>query len=175
MNNPLTAEQQKKIAGIRANTQAQVMSARRSPGMSAAEREQKIDQLRRQGHQQVMDVLTPAQQKEFESWWNGRGDPGMGMGGGMRKTDPGMGAGQGKAVKAGDPSGKSLFQTHCVVCHGEDGNQIAGWRDKVKKMSTAAIEDRVKKGGGGMPAFAKTLSAAQIKQVAGYAKQLASE
>ena len=94
VNNPLTADQVKKIADIRANTQAQVMSVRADSKLSAAERNARIAEIRQRGHEQVMSVLTADQRKEFESWWSTRGRMGMRTHG-MRRVG-GMGGGPGR-------------------------------------------------------------------------------
>lgn len=163
--NPLTQSQNEHIAQIRRNTQMRVQSTRSERNLSASERQQKIEQIRREGHERVMDVLTDDQRREFHSWWASRRDSRMGVGGHMMRG--------GRAGSTDPPSGKSVFDNSCAVCHGKDGNKIANWRSKVQKMSSAQVEQQVRSGSKGMPAFAKTLSGQQITQVSSYAKQLA--
>jgi mono/diheme cytochrome c family protein len=173
---PLTAAQTKEIHRIRSGAAAQVRSIRADRSLTAAARAKKIDRARREGHEKVLAVLTPEQRQEFEQWWSHRSDPPMGMGSmhmGMGSGHMSMGGSDG-ARASSDPSGKSIFANNCAVCHGDDGRKVAGWRAKVKKMTEAQIEQTIRKGGQGMPAFSQVLSDKQIKLVAGYAKQLAS-
>lgn len=71
------------------------------------------------------------------------------------------------------PSGKALFSKYCAGCHGAKGNMPSGFQSKVKGMTEDQVESLVKNGKGGMPAFGKKLSAAQIDAVSRYVKSLA--
>ena len=71
-------------------------------------------------------------------------------------------------------AGKSVFDQQCANCHGAKGQMVPGWRATVQKMSLAQVEQSIRKGGRGMPAFSGTLSDEQIKAVAAYSKQLAN-
>lgn len=179
--NPLSQSQKKQIAQIRQETCAHVQRVRNDSRFSASQKEQKILNIRKDGHRRIMSILTDAQRREFNNWWNSRPDYGMGMGrNGMHGMSGGMKPGmmQGRGHMRGDsPSssaGKSIFQDNCVVCHGEDGMKIAGWKSKVRGMSEAQVQQTIRNGRKGMPAFDNTLSADQIQAVAGYAKELAS-
>jgi alcohol dehydrogenase (cytochrome c) len=65
--------------------------------------------------------------------------------------------------------GQQLYKQACVVCHGEDGNgehgagaPLTGMRDLTATIRT------VTEGRNGMPPFGSTLTAEQIRDVAGY-------
>lgn len=70
--NPLSADQQQRIANIRRQTQNQVQSVRRDTSLSMQERDSRIADIRSNSHNQVMNVLTPAQREEFNQWWQNR-------------------------------------------------------------------------------------------------------
>ena len=71
----------------------------------------------------------------------------------------------------GKPDGKALFTSNCGSCHtlkaagttGQVGPQLDGI-----SLDAAAIEQTVRKGRGGMPAFEGRLSAAELRAVAAY-------
>ena len=76
-------------------------------------------------------------------------------------------------------STRSLYRTHCASCHGNDGrsntvkgrkleaDDISGTTDSVEKISRI-----IGNGKGDMPGFSKKMTAAQIRQVAGYIRTL---
>jgi cytochrome c6 len=75
------------------------------------------------------------------------------------------------------PPGAVLFQNNCVRCHGAKGEGQLGPQlsdGKVAKAFPHATDEVafVTHGQGGMPAFGKTLSPAQIQQVVGYTRTL---
>lgn len=75
---PLTSEQQKKIAAIRADTQSKVESIRVDKSMNQKKKSQMIEQTRANGQKQVMNVLTPDQKAEYMAWYNKKmGSPKM--------------------------------------------------------------------------------------------------
>jgi mono/diheme cytochrome c family protein len=72
---------------------------------------------------------------------------------------------------------KEVFASNCALCHGEDGKgqskmgKKLGLKDlAATKMSAGEIEALVSNGKGKMTAFAKTLSAEEIKGVAAFVK-----
>lgn len=72
---------------------------------------------------------------------------------------------------------KEVFSSNCALCHGEDGKgqskmgKKLGLKDlAATKLSAAEIEALVSNGKGKMTAFAKTLSADEIKGVAAFVK-----
>lgn len=72
------------------------------------------------------------------------------------------------------PSGKEIYKTYCVACHGMDGSlQFSGATNL--QISKLALEDRVlqiTKGKGAMSAFENILSEAEILLVAQYIESL---
>jgi mono/diheme cytochrome c family protein len=68
-------------------------------------------------------------------------------------------------------AGKEVFAENCSVCHGSDGLGGSGGPDLTtmpKAKEQAGAEEQVTNGGGGMPAFAGTLSEEEIANVAAY-------
>jgi cytochrome c551 len=70
---------------------------------------------------------------------------------------------------AGDAQSKSLFTANCAGCHtfaaaGSSGTVGPDLDQSTKNL--AAIEQQIRRGGGGMPPFAGTLTDAQIKALA---------
>jgi mono/diheme cytochrome c family protein len=68
-------------------------------------------------------------------------------------------------------AGKEVFAEQCSVCHGADGLGGNGGPDLTtmpKAKEQAGAEEQVTNGGGGMPAFAGTLSEEEIANVAAY-------
>lgn len=80
-------------------------------------------------------------------------------------------------------SGSELYARHCASCHGTEGRgetekgrefdvpniADAKWQ---KRHSNAKISKKIQKGGGGMPAFAKKLSQAEINSLVAYVRTL---
>jgi cytochrome c6 len=92
------------------------------------------------------------------------------------KDNPPQGEAAGAASYAsggggGKPDGKAVFTDKCGSCHtlkaagtsGQVGPQLDGI-----SLDAAAIEQIVRKGRGGMPAFEDLLSAAELRAVAAY-------
>lgn len=75
-------------------------------------------------------------------------------------------------------SGAEIFKNNCARCHGADAKGGAGpdLTDPQRKAKWAESEDRiinkVTNGGSRMPAFGETLSADEIKEVAGFVRSL---
>ena len=90
--NPLSAEQQQRIANIRQQTDVQQIRADRS--LSAQDRSNRIQEAQVAGHAEVMNVLTDAQKQEFQTWWN---DKSSRMGRGPGKAQKGAMTGRGPA------------------------------------------------------------------------------
>lgn len=71
-------------------------------------------------------------------------------------------------------SGKQVYKTHCMACHGVDGNpKFKRYPDL--RFSKLTLEERIVKITEGeklMPAFAKRLTEEQIKAVAIYLDEL---
>jgi heme/copper-type cytochrome/quinol oxidase subunit 2/mono/diheme cytochrome c family protein len=79
-----------------------------------------------------------------------------------------------EAAAGGTPSaeaGEEVFAENCSVCHGATGHGGNGGPDLTtmpKAKEQAGAEEQVTNGGGGMPAFAGTLSEEEISNVAAY-------
>jgi mono/diheme cytochrome c family protein len=79
--------------------------------------------------------------------------------------------------------GAATFKQMCAVCHGPDGAGATAMgrtfklkdlkSPEVQSMADAQLIDLVTKGKGKMPAYGTRLSAAQIKDVVGYVRELA--
>jgi len=79
-------------------------------------------------------------------------------------------------------SPRSLYLQHCSKCHGADGRaDTPKGREtdaddltsaSTKRASTAKILRVITAGKGDMPGFSKKLTAAQIRQIAGYIRTL---
>jgi mono/diheme cytochrome c family protein len=72
---------------------------------------------------------------------------------------------------------KEVYSSNCALCHGEDGKgqskigKKLGLKDlAATKLSAGEIETLVSNGKGKMSAFAKRLSAEEIKGVAAFVK-----
>ncbi|MGI4870026.1 MAG: c-type cytochrome [Janthinobacterium lividum] len=81
----------------------------------------------------------------------------------------------GPAAHAGPPAlGQALFQKNCARCHGKDGRLgLNGAHDLTKSnLNAFGRTYLVTNGMGKMPAFQKTLTAAQIAQVVAYSLTL---
>jgi len=69
-------------------------------------------------------------------------------------------------------NGKTVFNTACMFCHGEQGEGGHGGGPSLQTMKNAAVVlQTVSEGRKEMPAFAATLTAEQIRDVAGYVSQ----
>lgn len=78
--------------------------------------------------------------------------------------------------------GATLFQSHCLMCHGADGkgNTPTGHALKVAnlhspavaKMSNAELADVIRKGKNNMPAFGAQLTPRQIENLVSYIRVL---
>jgi mono/diheme cytochrome c family protein len=88
-----------------------------------------------------------------------------------------VGCGQQEPAKPlvdADSSAAKLYAQSCSGCHGDSlqgrsGPKLFGIGER---LDQAAIEDRIKKGGRGMPAFEGRLEQAQIQELAAWlAKQ----
>jgi heme/copper-type cytochrome/quinol oxidase subunit 2/mono/diheme cytochrome c family protein len=79
-----------------------------------------------------------------------------------------------EAAAGGAPSaeaGEEVFAENCSVCHGATGHGGNGGPDLTtmpKAKEQKGAEEQVTNGGGGMPAFAGTLSEEEISNVAAY-------
>lgn len=75
-----------------------------------------------------------------------------------------------------DSQGKQIFISNCDSCHtlSDSGSQgVAGPNLDTLAPSKEQVVSQVTNGGGGMPAFAGTLSEQQIQQVADYVSSAA--
>ena len=87
-------------------------------------------------------------------------------------------AGSASAAGAAD-TGKSLFDSNCTVCHGEDGRGSATGKalnapdlhsSAVQKLTNAQIAAQIENGKGNMPPFKSTLNSAQVKLLVAYVR-----
>ncbi|MBF9236324.1 cytochrome c [Hymenobacter sp. BT683] len=80
------------------------------------------------------------------------------------------------AACAGPPvlPGQLLYQKNCVRCHGTNGKKGASGAHDLTKSNLNAFGRSylVTNGMGKMPAFGKTLTAAQVQQVVAYSLTL---
>ncbi|MDD2733041.1 MAG: cytochrome c [Desulfuromonadaceae bacterium] len=66
-------------------------------------------------------------------------------------------------------TGETIFKAKCSSCHPDGGNIIKPGESIKGIKDTKKITKKIRKGGGGMPAFdAKTVSDADAKSVADY-------
>ncbi|MBZ5502366.1 MAG: cytochrome c [Acidobacteriia bacterium] len=87
----------------------------------------------------------------------------------------------GAPVRA-DGDGAALYKSKCAVCHGADGKaatlaaKAMGSSDltspAAQKMTDAQLIEITTKGKNKMPGYEKSLSAAQIKEVVAYIREL---
>ena len=75
----------------------------------------------------------------------------------------------GSTTTASPGSGAGLYVANCSGCHGAGGGNLVG-----RGLSSAQIGAITTQGGGGMPAFGSTLSAADIDAIAAYLVSLES-
>jgi mono/diheme cytochrome c family protein len=83
----------------------------------------------------------------------------------------------GSGDSAAASPGASLFAANCASCHGSDGGggigpQLSDGRVTAAFPDAADEIDVVTNGRGGMPAFGKVLSAAELKLVVEYTRTL---
>jgi quinohemoprotein ethanol dehydrogenase len=70
--------------------------------------------------------------------------------------------------------GQAIFSQNCSGCHGADGGGGNGGPSlRGTGVTTQQAVTQIRNGGGGMPAFAGTLTAAEIRDVAAYVVQIA--
>jgi len=91
---------------------------------------------------------------------------------------------QGRPLAAAG-EGAATFKAKCAVCHGPDGagQTTMGKTLKVSDLSSAAVQKQsdsdltatITNGKNKMPAFGKSLSGAQIKDVVGYLREIAKK
>jgi alcohol dehydrogenase (cytochrome c) len=96
---------------------------------------------------------------------------GTGAGGGHAGEAPAKPTNQGKGNAA---MGEATFADNCSGCHGLSGRGGNGGPDLTAIPSAKNLQrvlEQVTNGGGGMPAFKGTLSAAEIRNVAAYVTQ----
>jgi cytochrome c6 len=87
------------------------------------------------------------------------------------------------ASGASAAAGADIFRTKCAACHGADasGNTAIGKRLSIRDLRSSEVQERtdeeltaiLTKGKAPMPAFAKTLSAADINDVVAYLRSIA--
>lgn len=77
-----------------------------------------------------------------------------------------------ETVPAGPVDGETIFESNCARCHGSDGTGGRGPSlvgIATEQPDTAGGIAQVENGGGGMPAFANTLTAEEIEAAVDYA------
>lgn len=65
-------EQRQRIALIRQQTIQQVQDVENDPNLTPQQKQDRIAEIQRDGHEQIMNVLTPEQRDDFNQWWKGR-------------------------------------------------------------------------------------------------------
>lgn len=75
------------------------------------------------------------------------------------------GAGNGGNATAADP--ESVYKRHCLSCHGTD---LSGQHLNTvgSRLSVEEIEEKIRKGGGGMPPFGTRLNDEQISNLSAW-------
>ena len=68
----LTAEQQRRVASIRRDTQTRSREVMRNWKITPQERVQRWNDIRREGHDRAIGVLTPDQRQQYHNWWGRR-------------------------------------------------------------------------------------------------------
>jgi len=68
----LTLDQQRRVAGIRRDTQTRCREVMRNWKITPQERVQRWNDIRREGHDRAIGVLTPDQRQQFHNWWGRR-------------------------------------------------------------------------------------------------------
>lgn len=68
--------------------------------------------------------------------------------------------------------GKTLYERHCVTCHGGDGTKgFFGAKNLQKsQMTDTAIVERIQRGKRFMPSFKKKMTVAEMQQIISYIK-----
>lgn len=87
------------------------------------------------------------------------------------------------STPTGPINGQAIFESRCVVCHGQDGNKMEGVRLKdpqfLAENGQALLVQAISDGRGGMPAFSRDkggpLSQQEIDAVFGYLKTLGQQ
>lgn len=76
--------------------------------------------------------------------------------------------------KTATQSGKTIFSTNCVRCHGADGTKGKWGAKNLKqsKLTDPALVNIISKGKGFMPSWKNTLTQDEIEAVAEYVKTL---
>jgi mono/diheme cytochrome c family protein len=87
--------------------------------------------------------------------------------------------------RAFSASGEVTFKTKCAMCHGPDGagNTPMGQRLKIRDLRSAEVQKQsddelttiIASGKPPMPGYAKTLSAADIRQLVAYIRSIAAK
>lgn len=96
--------------------------------------------------------------------------PGQGNQGATERQQKTAAAAQGEAAGGESSQGQELYMTHCVVCHGPQGQGTigAGLAGNEMLANTGHTVTRILQGKGAMPPFANQLNAEQIAAVSTY-------
>lgn len=70
--NPLTQQQQQQLMQIRQATRQQLRAIMQNQSLSEDQKWDQVCQTLKSSHDQIQDLLTPAQQQEFKTWWQNR-------------------------------------------------------------------------------------------------------
>lgn len=70
--------------------------------------------------------------------------------------------------------GRSLYTAKCARCHGEDGTKRKwGAKDlQASRLGDTALSERIRNGGGIMPAFREQLNEEQVRMLGVYVRSL---
>lgn len=68
----LTPAQRQRVGQIRLETRIRERSERRNNHFSFRERQRRIGDIRRHGHDRIIIILTPSQRNDFYQWWDVR-------------------------------------------------------------------------------------------------------
>ncbi|ADB49938.1 c-type cytochrome [Conexibacter woesei] len=113
----------------------------------------------------------PADGRLAESGAGGGAGSEAPAGGGAADGDDEAEAGAGGGGTAANAEGKAIFTQSCAGCHtlsGAGANGSVGPNLDEAKPDQAAVAEKVRAGGGGMPSFGGQLEPSQIDAVAAY-------
>jgi quinohemoprotein ethanol dehydrogenase len=72
-----------------------------------------------------------------------------------------------------ETDGSVIYQRNCSVCHGLEGERVAGTRKLAEtELNREQILNITKNGKGGMPAFKETLSEQELQAVTDFVMEL---
>lgn len=132
----VTPEQTQQIAAIRQQTQDRVRNIRIDPNLTQQEKAERIAEARRQGHEEVLNALTPEQRQRFHEWWAACPRAGAGPVGG-----PGAGPGRMGPRGGGPPPDIAQGSVPGVQLAQEQMQQVARIRQETRSKVRSVRTD----------------------------------